>query len=160
MSIEIEHTNPKLDIHLVSAAGAHLPIVDQVSVTVKPGELKKRHNFLVVASLITPAILRWIFFKGMKQSTMPVTGTQTEGKAHVRVPAPEHDSKTFSAGWESGVTLKRKWCPIAGIDMVEMNSEVMIEDCAVPHYEEKVDYEFPKDVKTCFAATIRIFKDH
>ena len=29
------------------------------------------------------------------------------GKAHVRVPAPEHDSKTFSAGWESGVTLER-----------------------------------------------------
>ena len=47
----------------------------------------------------------------------------------------------------------------AGIDMAEMNSEVMIEDCAVPHYEEKVDYEFPKDVKTCFAATMRIIKD-
>ena len=80
--------------------------------------------------------------------------TQTLGKAHVRVPAPEHDSKTFSAGWESGVTLKRKWCPVAGIDMAEMNSEVMIEDCAVPHYEEKVDYEFLKDVKTCFVAPI------
>ena len=54
MSIGIEHTDPKLDIHLVSAAGAHLPIVDQVSVTVKLGEL---NNFLVVASLITPVIL-------------------------------------------------------------------------------------------------------
>ena len=54
MSIGIDHTDPKLDIHLVSAAGAHLPIVDQVSVTVKLGEL---NNFLVVACLITPAIL-------------------------------------------------------------------------------------------------------
>ena len=56
MSIGIEHTDSKLDIHLVSAADAHLPIVDQVSVTVKLGELKKRHNFLVVASMITLAI--------------------------------------------------------------------------------------------------------
>ena len=68
---------------------------------------------------------------------MPVTVTQTQGKVHVHVPAvyPEHDSKTFSAVWESGVVLKRKWCPDAGIDMAEMNSKVMIEDCAVPHYE-------------------------
>ena len=43
--------------------------------------------------------------------------------------------------------------------MAEMNSEVMIEDCAVPHYEEKVDYEFPKDVKTCFVAAVGKFKD-
>ena len=43
--------------------------------------------------------------------------------------------------------------------MAEKNSEVMIEDCAVPHYEEKVDYEFPKDVKTCFVATVGKLKD-
>ena len=63
MSIEIEHTKPKLDIHLVSAAGSHLPIVDQVSVTVKLGELKKQHNFLVVTCLITPAILGMDFLQ-------------------------------------------------------------------------------------------------
>ena len=38
----IERADAKLDIHLVTAAGAHLPIVDQVSVT----ELEKWHNFL------------------------------------------------------------------------------------------------------------------
>ena len=53
----IERTEPKLDLHLVTAAGENLPIVDQVSISVKLGDLERRHNFLVVTSLITPAIL-------------------------------------------------------------------------------------------------------
>ena len=67
-----------------------------------------------------------------------------QDKAQARVPAVpslDQDSQKFCALWESGVALKRKWCPVAGIDMAETNSEVMIEDCAVPHYEEKVDYD-------------------
>ena len=162
----IERTEPKLDLHLVTAAGENLPIVDQVSITVKLGDLERRHNFLVVKSLITPAILGMDFLQKHKIvldfSTMPVTVTQMQDKAHARVPAVpslNQDSEKFSALWESGVALKRKWCPVAGIDMAETNSEVMIEDCAVPHYGEKVDYEFPKDVKACFVATMRKFKN-
>ena len=150
----IEHTEPKLDFHLVTAAGENLPIVDQVSITVKLEDLERRHNFLVVKSLITPAILGADIIQKHKIvldfSTMPVTVTQMQDKAQACVPAVlshDQDSEKFSALWESGVALKRKWCQVAGIDMVETNSEVMIEDCAVPHYGEKVDYEFPKDVK-------------
>lgn len=72
---------------------------------------------------------------------------------------PDQDFQKFIALWESEAALKRKCCPFAGIDMWEMNSEAMIEDCAVPQYREKVDYEFPKDVKTYFVATMRKFKD-
>ena len=38
----IERTEPKLDLHLVTAAGEDLPIVDQVSITVKLGDLERR----------------------------------------------------------------------------------------------------------------------
>ena len=58
----IERTEPTLDLHLVTAAGENLPIVDQVTITVKLRDLEKRHNFLVVKSLITPAILGMDFF--------------------------------------------------------------------------------------------------
>lgn len=53
----IERTESKLDLHLVTAARENLPIVDQVSTSVKLGDLERRHNFLVMTSLITPAIL-------------------------------------------------------------------------------------------------------
>ena len=91
----------------------------------------------------------------MDFSTIPVTVTQAQGKVHAHVLSPDQDSQKFSALWESEVALKRKWCPVAGIDM----AEVMIEDCTVPQNGEKVDYEFPKDVKTCFVDTMQKFKD-
>jgi hypothetical protein len=91
----------------------------------------------------------------MDFSTLPVTVTQAQGKVHAHVLSQDQDSQKFSALWESEVALKRKWCPVAGIDM----AEVMIEDCTVPQNGEKVDYEFPKDVKTCFVDTMQKFKD-
>ena len=76
----IERTDPK---HLATAAGENLPIVDQVSITVKLywGFHERRHNFLVATSLITPAILHGDGFSPKAQdivldfSTMPVTVT-------------------------------------------------------------------------------------
>ena len=152
----------------MKAAGENLPIFYRVSITVKLGDLERRHNFLVVKSLITPATLGTNFLQKHRIvfdfSTMPVTVTQTQDKAQAHVPAVpslDQDSQKFSALWESGVALKRKWCPVAGIDMAETNSEVMIEGCAVPHphYGEKVDYKFPKEVKACFVATMQKFKN-
>ena len=103
----IERTEPKLDLHLVTAAGENLPIVDQVSISVKLGDLERRHNFLVVTSLITPAILGTDFLQKHRLvldfSTTPVTVTQTQGKVHEHVPAvpsPNQDSQKFSALWE------------------------------------------------------------
>ena len=42
---------------LVTASGEPLPMVDHIEATVEIGQLKVRHNFLVVESLVTPAIL-------------------------------------------------------------------------------------------------------
>ena len=67
----------------MTAAGEDLPIVDQVSITVNLGDLERRHNFLVVTSLITPAIVP-------------------------AVPSLDQDSQKFSVLWESGVALREK----------------------------------------------------
>ena len=75
----------------MTAAGENLPIGDQVSITVKLGDLERQHNFLVVKSLITPAILGMDFLQKHKIvldfSTMPVIVTQMQDKAQARVPA-------------------------------------------------------------------------
>ena len=132
-------------------------------ITVKLGDLERRHNFLVVKSLITPAILGTdtqdsfgLFYYASYSDTDAGQSTSTRVPA---VPSLDQDSEKFSALWELVVALKRKWCPVAGINMAETNSEVMIEDYAVPHYGEKVDCEFPRDVKACFMATVRKFKN-
>ena len=64
----IERTEPKLDLHLVTAAGENLLIVDQVSIAVKLGNLERRHKFLVVKSLITPAIMGTDFLQKTQDS--------------------------------------------------------------------------------------------
>lgn len=116
----------------------------------------------MVKSLITPTILGTDFLHRngivLDFSTMPVTVSQTQGKG--QMPSSDRDPQGLRAVWESETTLKRKRCPVAGIDIAETNSEEMLEDCTVPRYGDKVDYEFPKDVKAaCFVATLQKFKD-
>ena len=43
--------------NLVTASGQPLPMVDHIEATMLIGQLRVRHNFLVVESLVTPAIL-------------------------------------------------------------------------------------------------------
>ena len=42
---------------LVTASGQPLSVVDHIAATVQIGQLKVRHNFIVVNSLVTPVIL-------------------------------------------------------------------------------------------------------
>ena len=42
---------------LVTASGKPLSVVDHIAATVQIGQLKVRHNFIVVNSLVTPVIL-------------------------------------------------------------------------------------------------------
>ena len=48
-----------LPVHpnLITASGQPLPIVDHIKAMVQIGQLRVRHNFLVVECLVTPAVL-------------------------------------------------------------------------------------------------------
>ena len=125
----------------MTAAGSHLPIVDQVSVTVQLGELEKLHNFLVVASLHDHSchIGNGFSSKGMGFFHHVSHSDTNAGQSACTCTCTQAQFQNIQCSLGIWGGAEEKWCPVAGIDMAEMNSKVMMEDYAVLHDGEKVD---------------------
>ena len=141
-------------LRLVTASGDQLPILDHVSAFVQVGELYVRHEF-VTESLVAPVILGVDF---LHEHALLLDFT----KAYVQVRHANVGSKPQSiadfAGsqirpiYEAARKIEVRACTIAAI---EQPGTDVLDECAVPMYQEPISIELPQYPKPSLSSIVQ-----
>lgn len=140
---------------LVTASGEPLPLIDHIEATVQIGQLKVRHNFLVVESLVTAAIVGTDFLQKhgltLDFTTTPVAVYQQGNELH----------NTESSGrarlvWEAERQEIKKGI---AAPVIEDEGAEAAEDCTVPQFGGPVTYDFPRCPVQSVLALIKEYSD-
>ena len=148
---------PSKKLQLVSAAGEPIPVVDHVSVSIRLGELQMEQPFVVVASLIMPAILGMDFLHThgiiLDFATCPIKVMPRSVSAAMF--DSSHDLQPIV---DAANQAKVKFC--AATTTKEFTEDV-IEDCAIPRFGESnaVLYEMPSSALHTLSPLVQEFKD-
>ena len=131
-------------LQLVTAAGAYLPVLDQVRVPVELGELKVVQKFVVVKNLVASAILGVDFLHENRLvldfSTSPVTVRQTNVSLLSELQAALAIDQVLPM-YEATRTAQAKICSVAAIGDTSAD---IIDECAVPLYGQPTHIELPE----------------
>ena len=111
-------------LQFVSLAGEPIPVLGQITLPIQLGDVKVDHSFIVVQSLITPAILSIDFMQkhGLELdfTTTPITiRSQT---LHVRCQS-DHDVEPLLSA------MKKVKMKVAAVPSMSQSTKEMIDDC-------------------------------
>ena len=140
---------------LVTASGQPLSVVDHIAATVQIGQLKVRHNFIVVNSLVTPVILGTDFLQKhgltLDFTADPVTVYQSRNElSDAEIP------EQVQSVWEAERATKKKRFAAA---VLEDQTADVVDECAIPRFGGPVTYDFPKCEVSTFTSVIKEYKE-
>lgn len=139
----VEITAATRPIHLVTASGDQLPILQHVRASVQLGELHVLHEFVVVKTLVAPVILGIDFLQGNKlmldftqnpvaiSSKLPKVTPQTDNSMAIAQVVPIYEA------------TQNKFFHSCAISVNEETNADIVDDCAVPNYNAPTESEFP-----------------
>ena len=139
----VEITAARRPIHLVTASGDQLPILQHVRASVQLGELHVLHEFVVVKTLVAPVILGIDFLQGNKlmldftqnpvavSSKLPKVTPQTEDSMAIAQVVPIYEA------------TQNKFFHSCAISVNEETNADIVDDCAVPNYNAPTESELP-----------------
>ena len=140
---------------LVTASGQPLSLVDHIAATVQIGQLKVRHNFIVVNSLVTPVILGTDFLQKhgltLDFTADPVTVYQSRNElSDAEIP------EQVQSVWEAERATKKKRFAAA---VLEDQTADVVDESAIPRFGGPVTYDFPKCEVSTFTSVIKEYKE-
>ena len=130
-------------------------MVDHIEVTVQIGQLKVRHNFLVVEKLVTPAILGTDFLQ-KHGITLDFTATPVAVYQHGNELSNTDIPDEVKLVWEAECQARKK--RIAATVIEDEGAEAT-EECTVPRFGGPVNYDFPKRKVDTFTALVKEYRD-
>lgn len=141
--------------NLVTASGQPLTMVDHIEATVQIGQLRVRHNFLVVESLVTPAILGTDFLQ-KHGLTLDFTATPVAVYQQGNELYKTESSEEVKLVWEAECQARKK--RIAATVIEDEGAEAA-EECTVPRFGGPATYDFPKCQVDTFTSLINEYSD-
>ena len=152
----ITEVNSSKAVQLITASGDPLPILKYVKALVQLGELKICHEFVVVNSLVTPAILGVDFLQGnclsLDFSQTPVAvcgGHNPSGNDNIAVAQvlPIYEAAQANLNYTCAL-------PTEG----EIQNDV-VDECAVPSYINSPKIELPNCVEPKLKTIVEKYKE-
>ena len=141
--------------NLVTASGQPLPMVDHIEATVQIGQLRVRHNFLVVESLVTPAILGTDFLQ-KHGLTLDFTATPVAVYQQGNELYNTENSEEIKLVWEAECQARKKR---VAASVIEDEGAEAAEECTVPRFGGPAIYDFPKRQADTFSSLIKEYSD-
>ena len=152
----ITEVNSSKAVQLITASGDPLPILKYVKALVRLGELKICHEFVVVNSLVTPAILGVDFLQGnclsLDLSQTPVavcSGHNPSGNGNIAVAQvlPIYEAAQANVNYTCAL-------PTEG----EIQNDA-VDECAVPNYINSPKIELPNCVESKLKTIVEKYKE-
>lgn len=141
-------------LKLVTASGDDLPIMGYVRARVEIGELNILHNFVVVENLVAPVILGVDFLHAnslvLDFARFPIMIRQATSQ-----PTQPQRQLVVEPLWEAERNVQGKACAIRAYDEFQTD---MVEECAVPQYEQPPQIELPECNKPCFLSVLNTYQ--
>ena len=146
--VRIKTTKP---LRLVTTSGDQLPILDHVSALVQVGELHVRHEFVVTESLVAPVILG-VDFLHEHALLLDFTKAYVQVR-HANVGSNAQSIADFAGSqirpiYEAARKIEVRACTIAAIKQPGTD---VLDECAVPMYQEPISIELPQCPKPSLA---------
>ena len=155
-SINITEVNSSKAVQLITASGDPLPILKYVKALVQLGELKICHEFVVVNSLVTPAILGADFLQGnclsLDFSQTPVAvcgGHNPSGNDNIAV-------AQVLPIYEAAQAKLNYTCALPTEDEIQND---VVDECAVPSYINSPKIELPNCVEPKLKTIVEKYKE-
>ena len=138
-------TLPEVRKRLVTAAGEHLPIARHIRAPIQLGTLQLMHDFIVVKNLVAPVILGvdFLCMNGLilDFTTTPVTVHHSNKHLSQGIPKSSGTQEQLFSMYEAA---NKKRARICAVKALEDPSADMIEECAVPRFQDSEYYDYPE----------------
>ena len=140
-------------VQLVSAAGDPIPVIGNVTASIRVGNLTVYHPLVVVQSLIVPVILGMDFLQThgltLDFTTTPVT---------IRDKTATYDSYHQPEVQPVLEELRKVKTKVCAVSTVTESIEDTIDDYAVPTYDAAASYDLPQCHNTLLSTLLGTYK--
>ena len=139
----------------MTASGDQLPILDHVSALVQVGELHVRREFVVTEGLVAPVILG-VDFLHEHALLLDFTKAYVQVR-HANVGSNLQSIADFAGSqirpiYEAARKIEVRACTIAAIE--QLGTDVL-DECAVPMYQEPISIELPQCPKPSLSSIVQ-----